>query len=82
MASLPKNETIAQISDRILSELRTIAAYCQCRIDVSSDMDGALGALCVTASTPDREKQGFGGSIEEAVHNLRTQPVRRSSGKA
>lgn len=76
-----QHDLMREASDRILADIRTVADFCGCRIEVSSDREGSLGKFCCTASNGDREKQGFGGTIEEAVRNLRAQPVRGSTGK-
>lgn len=81
MASKEMPFPLEMVSQKLLADLRVAACFCGCRLEMSSDVDGALGRLCVTASSPDRELQGFGQSIEEAVNNLRTQPTRRSTAK-
>lgn len=69
----------SQLGDQIPSDLRKLGAFYGHRIEVSSDMDGALGRFCCAVSDGDRKKQGFGSSIEEAISNFHNQPVRAST---
>lgn len=76
------NQVMAgQLSERIRRDILALSAFYNCRLEVSSDQLDSLGHFCFTASTKDREKQGFGSSALEAVTNLRTQPPRGSTGK-
>lgn len=71
-----------ETSELILANLRSLATHYGCRLDASSDTGGALARICCCASSADREFQGFGLTFAEAVENLNTQPVRRSSARA
>jgi hypothetical protein len=64
---------------RAIEAVRELSDHYGCRIEICSDTVGSLGKFCVTASDGDRMHQGFGGTVAEAVDNMRRQPVRCSS---
>lgn len=62
-----------------IEAVRELSQHYGCRIEICSDTVGSLGKFCVTASDMERHHQGLGGTVAEAVNNMRRQPVRASS---
>lgn len=73
--------TPPEIAHDILEALRLLSKHYGCRLEASSDTQGATGRFCCCASNQDRTQQGFGSDFEEALHNLKTQPVRGSTNR-
>lgn len=69
MQLLMSSTEAESIEFKIILDLRKLAAYYGCRLEISSD-EGFVGKFCVTASDPDRHCQGFGPTVSKAVDVL------------